>query len=97
VLYRLGQLRERAFQVEAVVSGEGLQHLEVELIAAIPSFDRSRGERKLGESDDAARIEEADRAQAVAARTCADRIVERKEPRLELRKREAADRTCELG
>ena len=77
--------------------GEALQHLVVELVAAVPALDRARRERQLREGDDALRVEEADRAEAVAARAGAHRAVEREEPRLELGERVVADRACELG
>ncbi len=75
---------------------EALQHLEVELVAPVPALDRTRRERELREADDALGIEEADRAQAVAARAGAERIVEREQPRLELGQRVVADRAREL-
>ncbi len=96
LLHALGQLRERPLEVEADVLREAPQHLEVELVAPVPALDRAGGERELRKRDDALRIEEADRAEAVAARARAHRIVEREEPRLELGQRVVADRAREL-
>ena len=93
----LGQLREWLVQVEAVMLGQALQHLEIELVAAIPAFDRAGCERKLRKGDDALGVEETDRTQAVAARARAHRIVEGEQARLELLQRVAADRARELG
>ena len=75
---------------------ERLQHLEVELVAPVPALDRARRQRELRERDDALGIEEADRPEAVAARARARRVVEREQPRLELRQRVVADRAGEL-
>jgi hypothetical protein len=78
-LHALGQLRERPLEVEARVLRERLQHLEVELVAPVPALDRARRERELRERDDALGIEEADRAEPVAARAGAGRVVEREQ------------------
>jgi hypothetical protein len=90
------QLAERALEIEAVMLRQRLQHLEVELVAPVPALDRAGGERQLGKGYDALRIEEAHRAQTVAARARAHRVVEGEEARLELRKRVAAHRAREF-
>ena len=92
----LGQPRERPLEIESDVLREAPEHLEVELVAPIPALDGAGRERELRKGDDALRIEEGDRAEPVAARTRAHRIVEREEPRLELGERVVADRTREL-
>jgi hypothetical protein len=97
VLHPLRQLRERAVDVEADEFGEARQELEIELVAPVPAADRARGERELRKCHHALGIEEADRAQAVAARAGADRAVEREQARLELLQRVVADRARELG
>ena len=97
LLRALGKPFERLLEIEVRVLGEASQHLEVELVAPIPALDRAAGERELRKRDDALRVEEADRAQTVAARARAHRTVERKEPRLELGERVVAHRAGELG
>ncbi|MNC93463.1 hypothetical protein D3C83_100950 [compost metagenome] len=79
------QFVECGLEVETIVRGETLQHLEIELVAPVPAFDRARGKRQIRKGDDPPRIEKTDRAQPVAARARAHRVVERKKPRLELR------------
>ncbi len=91
------QLGERLVEIEAEVLGQALQHLEIELVPAIPSLDRARGQRELRERDHALGIEKTDRSESIAARTGTHRIVEREQPRLELGERVAADRARELG
>ena len=97
VLHALGQLLERPVEVEPEVLREALQHLEVELVAPVPALDRAGRERQVREGDDALRVEEADRPEAVAARARAHRVVEREQARLELGQRVVADRAGELG
>jgi hypothetical protein len=96
LLDTLGQPHERPLEIEPDVFREAPEHLEVELVAAIPAFDRPRGERELRKRHHPLRIEEADAAEAVAARARAHRIVEREEARLELGERIVADRAGEL-
>ena len=98
LLHALGQLARTAARDRSPTCFARLpQQLEVELVAPVPALDRAGRERQLRERDDALRIEEADRAQAVAARARAHRAVEREEPRLELGERVVADRARELG
>ena len=97
LLHLLGELLERPLDVEPEVRAEAGEHLEVELVAAVPAADRARGERKLRMRYDSLRVEELDRAEAVAPGARAHRVVERKEPRLELGQRVAAHRAGELG
>ena len=78
--------------VEAVVFGERLQHRVIEVVAPVPAADRAAREREIRMRHDALGVEELDRAQAVAARAGAHRIVEREEPRLELGERVLAGR-----
>src|SRR5206468_9712380 len=92
LLHALRQPHEWPLEIEADVLGEAPQHLEIELVAAVPALDRAGGERELRKRHDALRVEEADAAEAVAARARAHWIVEREEARLELRDRIIADR-----
>ena len=62
------------------------------MVAAVPSADRAACERQVRMRDDALRVEELHRAQAVAARAGAHRVVEREKARLELRQRVVARR-----
>src|SRR4029453_6210228 len=87
---------ERSREVEARVLCKTAEQLVVELVAPVPAFDCARRERKLREGDHALRVEEADRAQAVAARASAHRAVEREKARLELGQRIVADGAREL-
>ena len=96
-LISLRQALERRLDVELRVPREGLNQLEVVGIAPIPAAYRAAGERQMRIGDDLLGIEEFLRAEAVAARTGADRAVEGEQPRLELRQRVIADRACELG
>src|SRR4051812_36722657 len=75
---------------------QALQHLEIKLVALVPPANRAGGQRKMRIGDDAFRIEEADMAQAIAARARTHRVVERKKPRLELGQRISADRAGEF-
>ncbi len=95
--HRLGQGFERLLDVEAVVAGQTGEHLEVELVAPVPAADAARRQRQMRVGDHPRRVEEADRAEAVAARAGAHRIVEGKEARLQFGQREAAHRAGELG
>src|ERR1700676_3266139 len=97
LLDALGELVERLLQLESVVLGETLQHLKIELVAAVPAPDRAGRERQLRKGDDTLGVEETDRAKTVAARASPHRIVEREQSRLELLQRVAADRAGELG
>src|SRR5438067_1157645 len=81
---------ERRVDVEVVMTGQALQHLEIELVAPVPALHRARSQRQVREGDDALRIEELDMAEAVAFRAGAHRVVEREQPRLELLQRIAA-------
>src|SRR5690606_31963524 len=92
----LGQRLERLLDVEAVVRRERRDHLEVIRVAAVPAADRAARERQARMTHDAVDVEEAPRAEPVAVRARADRVVEREEPRLELRNAVAADRASEL-
>ncbi|MNS64546.1 hypothetical protein D3C72_976790 [compost metagenome] len=87
-----GQVFERGVGVEVVERRQALQHLEVELVAAVPALDRARGQRQVGEGHHAPGIEEGDLAQPVAARARAHGVVEREQPRLQLLQRVRADR-----
>ncbi len=97
LLDAIGELVERLLQLESVVLGETLQHLKIELVAAVPAPDRAGRKRQLRKCDDALGVEETDRAEAIAARASPHRIVEREQARLELLQGVAADRAGELG
>jgi hypothetical protein len=83
-------------QIEAVVLAERLQHGEIKVIATVPAADGAARERQVRMRDDALGVEEIDRAQAVAARARAHRVVEREQARLELGQRIVAKRAGEL-
>src|SRR5690606_32159097 len=91
------QLLEGGADLEAVMGGEALYHLEVELVAPVPALDGAGGQRKVREGDDAGGIEELDLAEAVAGGAGAHGVVEREQARLEFGQRIAADRAGELG
>ena len=67
------------------------------MVAPVPAADRAARERQIGMRDDALRVEELHRAQAVAARAGAHRIVEGEQARLELGQRVVAHRAGELA
>ncbi len=90
------QLFKRYIDVEIVVRRDVGQHLEVELVASVPTLDRAAGQRQVREGDDTLRIEEFDMAQAIAFRTRAHRIIKREQPRLQLLQRITAGRAGEL-
>jgi hypothetical protein len=92
VLHALVEHLPGLLDVEAVVLGERLQHRVIEVVAPVPAADRAARKRQVGMRDDALRVEELDRAQAVAARARAHRIVEGEKPRLELGQRVLAAR-----
>ena len=96
-LHPLRQLGKGFVDVEAHVLGQTLEQLKIELVAPVPALDGARRQRQLRKGHDALRVEEADRAQAIAARTRAQRTVEREEARLQLRQCVVADGTRELG
>src|SRR5690606_19435767 len=75
---------------------ERRDHLEVVRIAPVPAADRAAGERQARMAHDAVDVEEAPRTEPVAVGARSDRVVEREEPRLELRDAVAADRAREL-
>src|SRR5487761_1643157 len=90
----LRKLRPGHLDIEAVVARERLDELKVVAVAAIPAAHRAAGERQVGMHHDALGIEELLRAEAVARRAGAGRVVEREELRLEGRHAVAADRAC---
>ena len=90
------QLLERFIEVEIVERGQVRQHLEIELVAAIPAFDGAGRQRQIRERDDALRIEKLDVAQAIALLAGTHRVVEREQARLEFLQRVAADITSKL-
>ena len=89
------QFVERCFDVEPVVCSQALQHLEIELVAAVPALDGAGGQGHLREGGDPFRIEKADGAKAVAALAGARRVVEREQPWFQFRRRVAAMRAGE--
>src|SRR6185437_11237424 len=88
----LRQLRPGDLDVEAVVAGERLDELKIVGVAAVPAAHGAARERQVRMRDDALRIEELLRAEAVARRAGAGRIVEREELRLQGRHAVTADR-----
>ncbi len=62
VLDVLRHLLERQRRVEAIVGGQRVQHLEVELVALVPALDGAGGKGEMGKGDHARRIEELDAA-----------------------------------
>ena len=91
VAHRVGQLPERSVEVEAIVRGERLDHLEVVDVAPVPATDRPTGETHLGVGDDPRGVEERPHPESVALLAGARGVVERENPRLQLRDRVAAD------
>ena len=91
----LRQFAERHFDVETVMGRQSLQHLEIKLVATIPTLDRTGGQRHFGKCGDPLRVEERDRAKTVAALAGACRIVERKQAGFELGRGKAALRAGE--
>jgi hypothetical protein len=90
------QLFEGDVGVDAVMRGERLQHLEIELVAPVPALDGAGRERKVRVGHHARRIEELDLAQAVALLAGAHRVVEGEQARFEFLQRVVADRAGEL-
>jgi hypothetical protein len=95
LLHGRGQPFERRVEIEARVGRETFQHLVVELVAAIPSFHGTRGERELRKRHHALRIEETHFAQAVATRARTHGAVEREQARFQFGQRVVAQRTRE--
>ena len=87
----LGQFLEGQVQVEAVVDGQALQLLVVELVAPIPAAHGAGAQAQVGKLHDPLGIEEQRVTQAVAFRAGAQRVVEREEARLQLGQRPVAD------
>ena len=95
--HRRGQLAEGDVEVEAVVRGERLDDLEVVGVAPIPAADRAAGQAQLRMGDDPGRIEEGAHPEPVTLPARPGGVVEREDPRLELRDRVAADVAGEAG
>ncbi|MND62028.1 hypothetical protein D3C80_533010 [compost metagenome] len=78
-----GQLVERFLQAEAVVRGQGAEHLEVVDVAPVPAADGALGQGQLA-VDQALGIEELLHPQAVAGGAGAGRVVEGEQLGLQL-------------
>ena len=70
------QILVRRFDVEMIMVGERLQHLEIERIAPVPAFDRTRSQWQGGMQHDPFWIEKFDMAEPVTIRAGAHRVVE---------------------
>ena len=88
----LGQSLEGGFDVEVVEGREALQHLKIEGVAPVPAPDGAGAQSQVGKEHDARRVKELHRAQAIALRAGAHRIVEREQARFEFGQGMAADR-----
>src|SRR5258708_5305207 len=91
-----GQVLEGPVYIEFEKRRQALQHLEIELVAPVPSFYRARRERQRRMRDYPLRVEERNLAEAVAFRARAHGIVEREQARLELLQRVRTDRAGEF-
>ncbi len=94
---RLGQGLPGCLQVEAVVLGQGPDHLKVIAVASVPAADCAIGQTQFRMADDLGRVEELLDAEPVAGRAGPCRVVEREQPRFQLRDAVAADRAGEGG
>ena len=90
------QLIERPFNVELKVLRKPQQHLKIELVASIPTFDRAAREREPRIGGDALRIEKRNLPQAIARWARTHRVVERKQARLHFGERVVARRAREF-
>jgi hypothetical protein len=95
LLDALLQRLPRALDVEAEMLGKRLEHRVVEVVSPVPAADRAARERQVRMRDDALRVEEFHRAEPVAMRAGAHRIVEGEKARLELGQRVVAQRARE--
>src|SRR5205814_1258924 len=86
------QLAERRVDVEFVMTRERFEHLKIERVASIPTANRAGRQRQRRVADHARGIEELARAQSIAARAGAGRIIEREQTRFEFAQRIAAVR-----
>ena len=75
---------ERRVDVEAVVLGEGRQHVKVVDVAPVPAADGSLGQAGLGVQDDSRRVEILLDAQTITAGAGTGGIVERKQAGFQL-------------
>ena len=91
----VGQGLERGVDVEGVERRQAGQHLEIQLVSTVPALDRAGGQRKIGEQHHPFGVEELDHAEPVALGAGAQRVVERKQARLEFAQRVIADRAGE--
>ena len=67
VAHRGRKVAERSVDIEPVVRGERLDHLEVVEVATVPAADRPAGEAQLGMGDDTGRVEERLHTESVTA------------------------------
>ncbi|EGF31866.1 hypothetical protein IMCC9480_3291 [Oxalobacteraceae bacterium IMCC9480] len=96
LLRAVGQFFEGCVEVEFVELGQVGQHLEIELVAPVPAFDCTAGQRQVREGDDTFRIKKFDVAEAIAFGAGTHRIVEREQPWFEFLQRVAASRASEF-
>src|SRR5690606_23489103 len=73
------QLFEWRVQVEVVVTGKAGQQLIIELVAPVPSLDRTGSQRQVCKDNHSLGIEKRDISQPDATRTGTDGIVEGKQ------------------
>ena len=71
------ELLKRHFHIELVMLGDGVQHMKVIDVAAIPASDGSFRQGQIVVSDDQFRIKKLGNAQTITTGTCAGRVVER--------------------
>src|ERR1700685_2159211 len=76
VLHVRRQFRPRRLDVEAVVTREGLDEMEVVIVTAVPAAHRTAGERQVRMHDDPLRIEELLYPKSIARRAGTGRVVE---------------------
>jgi hypothetical protein len=91
------QVSQRRVHLEAIVTGQRTQHLEIVKIAPVPTANGALCKTQRVVSDDAFLIEELLQAQAVTAGAGACRIVEREQAGLQFADAVAAQRTGEAG
>ena len=92
VAHGLRQVAPRRLDVEAVVTGQRLDQLEVVRVAAVPAAHRAARQRQGRVHHHPRRVEVLLQAEAAAGAAGAAGVVEREQPRLELHEAVAADR-----
>ena len=92
VLERGIQCLPRDRDIHAAMACQGLEHLEGLPVARVPAAHRAGVQRQLGVGHDPGLVEEFVDSQAVAGRARTERIVEREQPRFQIRGRVTAHR-----